>query len=101
LTSQQTAPSTSNAAAALTETAHQWPAIRAAVAAGDAVGVRAAAHILNGSIRYFGETTAFREALRIAELARDGRLEGTDWWIDKLGRSLESLRCELTKCVIE
>jgi len=87
--------------AAVEDTADQWQAIREAVATGDAGGVQAAAHRLKGSIRYSGETTAYRVALRIEELARDGLLEGTHPWIEELGRSLVSLRCELTECVIE
>jgi CheY-like chemotaxis protein/HPt (histidine-containing phosphotransfer) domain-containing protein len=88
-------------AAAMTETAEQWRALREALAAGDAKGVRTAAHTLKGSIRYFGQTAAYRHALRIEEMAREGLPEGTDFWTEKLGRSLESLRCELAQCVIK
>jgi HPt (histidine-containing phosphotransfer) domain-containing protein len=88
-------------AAAITDTTNQWQAIREAVATGDEGGLRAAAHKLKGAIRYFGKSAAYQEALHLEKMARDGQLEETQPWIAKLGRSLESLRCELTQCVIK
>jgi len=50
--------------------------VRRAIADGDPPGLRLAAHTLKGSIRYFGQSLAYRRAYRLEEMGRDGRLEG-------------------------
>jgi two-component system sensor histidine kinase/response regulator len=85
--------------AALDETEKQWKAIQQALANRDTRTLRLAAHSLKGSVRYFGETEAYREAFRIEQLARDKKVDWQDISPDQLGRALENVRSELAEYV--
>ena len=87
--------------AARQETAKQWELIRIAVSRGDTKAARMAAHTIKGSIRYFGETPAYREAYRIEQLFREGACLELEFSLDMLGRTLESVRGELAKYMDE
>ncbi|NQT16709.1 MAG: response regulator, partial [Planctomycetes bacterium] len=59
----------------LEETPRLLEEIREAVGCGDPGALQLAAHTLKGSIRYFGQGSAYREAYRLEEMGRDGDLE--------------------------
>lgn len=85
--------------AALDETERQWTAIQQALTDRDARTLRLAAHSVKGSVRYFGETEAYREALRIEQLVRGGDVPWHDISLEQLGRALEMVRSELTEYI--
>ena len=61
-------------AAALDELPGLLAAIREAIAAGDATGLRLSAHTLKGSVQYFGATRVFALAYRLERLGQEGDL---------------------------
>jgi signal transduction histidine kinase/DNA-binding response OmpR family regulator len=60
--------------AALVEVPGQLEAVRRAAAGTSASALQTAAHTLKGSLGYFGKTAALAEALRLENLAKEGRL---------------------------
>ncbi|NLX99992.1 MAG: response regulator [Rhodopirellula sp.] len=60
--------------AALEDCPRQILSIHEALAGGDHQALRLAAHTLKGSIRYFGDTPAYRHALGVEDLAKEDRL---------------------------
>ena len=85
--------------AALVETEKQWNMMQRALADRDSRALRLAAHSLKGSVRYFGETEVYREALRVERCVRDGNVEWQNIFLDQLGRALEMVRQELTEYI--
>jgi CheY-like chemotaxis protein len=63
------------AEAVIDEAPRMMDAIRRSVRHSDSPGLQSAAHLLKGSIRYFGAKRAFLQALRLEGLGRDGSLE--------------------------
>jgi HPt (histidine-containing phosphotransfer) domain-containing protein len=70
--------------------------IRRAVAEGDAVRLRLAAHTLKGSLRYFGKTAAFAQALGVEELARRGDLPAAAAALPQLEAEIERIVLSLS-----
>jgi CheY-like chemotaxis protein len=66
--------------------------IRRSIAAGDAPGLRLAAHTLKGSIRYFGQSRAFELAYRLEEMGRDATLDGAEQTLAALEGETARLR---------
>jgi PAS domain S-box-containing protein len=66
--------------------------LRAALARGDAQGVRCAAHALKGSVGTFGARPAFEAAARVERLARSGDLAEAGRACAALEEALASLR---------
>ena len=81
--------------AVLEEAPRLMEAIRGAIGAGDAEGLRLAAHTLKGSIRYFGEGPAYRLAYRLEMMGRDGQLEGAAGVLAVLAGEMEQLTSHL------
>jgi HPt (histidine-containing phosphotransfer) domain-containing protein len=70
----------------------QLEAIRSAVAAGDAVALRAAAHRLRGSLVAFGVPGAVETARTLEAMGSSGDLTGAEALKTSLARDVESLR---------
>jgi len=58
--------------------------------------LRAVAHRLKGSIRYFGQTEAFESAVRLEEMGSQERLEEAPLVVDTLEKGVERLTAILT-----
>ena len=74
-------------------------AVRRAVAEQAADELRAVAHRLKGSIRYFGQTEAFKSALRLEEMGSQGRLEEASLVVSTMQKEVEFLTSILTAFV--
>jgi two-component system, sensor histidine kinase and response regulator len=66
--------------------------IRMAVAAGDAPGLRLAAHTVKGAVDHCGASAAFDAALRLERLGHSGTLSGAVEATSALEREIERLR---------
>jgi HPt (histidine-containing phosphotransfer) domain-containing protein len=55
--------------ATLAETPNMLAAVRTAIEQGDAPGLKLAAHTLKGSLRYFGDTAAYKWAESLEKMA--------------------------------
>jgi HPt (histidine-containing phosphotransfer) domain-containing protein len=71
--------------------------IREALRAGDAAGLRRAAHTLRGSVSSFGARPSEEAAGRLEELARDGDLPAAAEGFRVLEGALAGLRAELAE----
>jgi len=65
--------------------------LRSAAAGGDADAVRRAAHILKGSMRYFGARRAYDVAYEIEKMGIDGKLDGLKAPLAELESMLEEM----------
>ncbi|MHC4401837.1 MAG: Hpt domain-containing protein [Planctomycetota bacterium] len=74
------------------ETPNMMEAVRRAVCSDDAPSLSLAAHTLKGSIRYFGETKAFKLALEMERMSDDVSLEGAS-------QTLAALELEMKRFV--
>ncbi|NUQ66391.1 MAG: Hpt domain-containing protein [Pirellulales bacterium] len=74
--------------AAMEECPLRMRSIHEALAGGNGKSLHLAAHTLKGSLRYFGDSPAFRHALSLECLAKEGRL-------DEAGRLAAALEEEL------
>ncbi|NLX94654.1 MAG: response regulator [Rhodopirellula sp.] len=87
--------------AAQEECPRQLDAIRQSLLGGDATALRLAAHTLKGSIRYFGETRAFRVALQLEQAAKSEKLADAAALLSPLEEAmqqfLEGLRTQLAR----
>ena len=70
----------------------QMDAVQSAVAAGDAVALRAAAHKLRGSIVAFGMAEAVEAARKLEMMGAAGDLGGADTLCGELVAGVQSLR---------
>jgi CheY-like chemotaxis protein/anti-sigma regulatory factor (Ser/Thr protein kinase) len=66
-------------------------ALRQAIAARDARGVRLTAHTLKGSLRYFGDTPAGDRSAELEEAGKSGNLDHADNIWESLEEDLEKL----------
>ena len=73
-------------------TPSQLEAIRTAVAAGDAVTLRAAAHRLRGSLLAFGVSDAVEAARTLESMGSAGDLTGAEALSTSLAKDVQSLR---------
>lgn len=73
-------------------TPSQLEAIRTAVAAGDAVTLRAAAHRLRGSLLAFGVSGAVEAARTLESMGSAGDLTGAEALSTSLAKDVQSLR---------
>jgi two-component system, sensor histidine kinase and response regulator len=62
--------------AAIEEIPRLMAAICQAITASDAAALRLAAHTLKGSLRYFGQTPAYEDSLRLEKMGQDHDLRG-------------------------
>jgi PAS domain S-box-containing protein len=75
--------------------------IRAAVARGDATGLKCAAHSLKGSVDNFAAAAAFTAALRLEMMGRDGKLADAPSALADLERELNRLMPALAALAAE
>ncbi|HEX2064512.1 MAG TPA: response regulator, partial [Acidimicrobiales bacterium] len=66
------------------ETPPRLAALRAAVAAGDAVAVREQAHTIKGTAVALGASGLAEQAARLEAMGREGRLEGAEQLVDEV-----------------
>ncbi|MBI2826356.1 MAG: PAS domain S-box protein [Planctomycetia bacterium] len=71
--------------------------LRRAVDAGDADGLRRAAHTLKGSLRYFGVSGLYDRAFELEARGRQGRLAGAAVEVDPFAREVEQLLTQLAR----
>jgi HPt (histidine-containing phosphotransfer) domain-containing protein len=70
----------------------KWRAeIRAAVAARDAASLKRAAHTLKGAVDSIGGARAYRAALELERMGREGNLDGAEAALAELERELDAL----------
>ena len=70
----------------------QLDAVRSAIAAGDATGLRAAAHRLRGSLVAFGVPDVVETARRLEAMGTSNEMTGAEALSTELARDVESLR---------
>jgi two-component system sensor histidine kinase/response regulator len=73
------------------EAPRMMDAVRRSVRDRDPDGLQSAAHTLKGAIRYFGNSEAFTEAIRLEEMGQDGNLEEAPGLLARLEVEIESL----------
>ncbi len=61
--------------------------------------LRAVAHRLKGSIRYFGATEAFKYAAQLEEMGEQGRVEEASLVVDAMEKGMERLTAILAEYV--
>jgi CheY-like chemotaxis protein len=81
----------------LEETPRLMVAVREAVAQRSSSGLRAAAHKLKGTVRYFGVTQAFTNARQLEEMGEQGNLEGVETTLATLEKEIDRLAAILAK----
>ncbi len=89
------------AEAFLIESPQRVAEIRRALADGDAVSLRRAAHTIKGSARYFGAAEVYGHADRLEALAKEGDLAPAGSVSDALIAAVEQLKAALGRLIEE